>query len=140
MLCCVSKMISDDQHVNVVMAVMVSSDGGTSGSSPGTCFRILLAWAGLGWAAVIGCFKAITSVLAVPAAAFVQRVAPLTGCVMVLVVLFPRPNIEIRTPDLSSALWLKRRGRGCSQAARSQSAVRAVPCLHHRPMVTTFPH
>ena len=45
-----SKMISDDQHVNVVMAVMVSSDGGTSGSSPGTCFRILLAWAGLCWA------------------------------------------------------------------------------------------
>lgn len=77
----ISKVISDHQHVNVVM---VSSDGGSSVSSPGTCFRILLVWAGwlgwagllgwLGWAAVIGCFKAITSVLAVPAAAFVQRV------------------------------------------------------------------
>ena len=46
----ISKVISDHQHVNVVMAVMVSSDGGSSGSSPGTCFRILLVWAGLGWA------------------------------------------------------------------------------------------
>ena len=42
----ISKVISDHQHVNVVM---VSSDGGSSGSSPGTCFRILLVWAGLGW-------------------------------------------------------------------------------------------
>ena len=41
------------------------------------------AWAGLGWAAVIGCFKAITSVLAVPAAAFVQRV-PTQHCDMTL--------------------------------------------------------
>ena len=50
----ISKVISDHQHVNVVM---VSSDGGSSVSSPGTCFRILLGWAGLaglGWTTGLG--------------------------------------------------------------------------------------